>query len=149
MAEIPTTFLSENGILTRLDGSKGDEEKEGRSGEVDSRDGRICDLMRPLGARPHESCGLRKMALCVVCGVLCGGLSQLGTSWGPQDTFEAGAEARKQAGADEDEADHSKRVPNFINPMHTLMWADRYGNKAFGVMVEFLGAPDFNRMFHS
>ena len=49
MAEIPTTFLSENGILTRLDGSKGDEEKEGRSGEVDSRDGRICDLMRLLG----------------------------------------------------------------------------------------------------
>ena len=141
MAEIPTTFLSENGILTRPDGSKGDEEKEGRSGEVDSRDGRTCDLMRPLGARPHESCGLRKMALCVVCGVLCGGLSHLGTSWGPSDTFEAGAA--------EDGADYSKRVPNFIKPMHTLMWADRYGNKAFGVMVEFLGAPDFNRMFHS
>ena len=34
---------------------------------------------------------------------------------------------------DEDEADHYKRVPNFINPMHTLMWADRCGNKAFGV----------------
>ena len=61
---------------------------------------------------------------------------------------------------DEDEADHYERVPNFINPMYTLMWSGRYvcecnlsndyeGNKAFRVIVEFLGAPDFNCMFHS
>ena len=60
---------------------------------------------------------------------------------------------------DELEADLCERVPNFVNPLHTLMWSDRYvpsnlshdyeANKAFRVMIEFLGAPDFKCMFHS
>ena len=61
--------------------------------------------------------------------------------------------------SDERKADHCRRVPNFVNPMHTLMWSDNYvpsnpshdyeANKAFRVMIEFLGAPDFKCMFHS
>ena len=59
--------------------------------------------------------------------------------------------------SDEEEAHDCEIVPNFVNPMHTLMWSygyDRRGDqyempKAFRVMIEFLGAPDFKCMFHS
>ena len=42
------------------------------------------------------------------------------------------------------------RVPDFVHPMHKLMWTfNGRETEAFKVMVQFLGAPDFNCLFHS
>ena len=48
--------------------------------------------------------------------------------------------------SDEDEARVCEFLPDLVNPMHTMIWESP---KPFRLMVEFLGAPDFNCMFHS
>ena len=59
---------------------------------------------------------------------------------------------------DEEENDDWEIVPDFLNPMHKLMWSVETAGamditfditKPFKVIVEFIGAPDFNCMFHS